>query len=219
MAKQEIIKHLTDVMGVICNAHWKSREIGVRVHESHDAAISIDLYHFEGDGKPVCDGLNPCTITCDDGSTMTGNVFCMTYDPDDVTPLVFQFEGGDNNTPDMDIDPDDMPMESLKNVVVWLEKEMIPAKQEAKPDPKQMKALMDRWAHFCYSHPPYDEVILWMIGGSKQHYLYQHFCSKFNHLCSVCHEDTMSAWIKFYRELDDQWAERLMEYVYCEWKN
>ena len=97
---------------------------------------------------------------------------------------------------------------------------MIMEKQETiKSDPKQMKALMDRWAHFCYSHPPYDEVILWMVGGSKQHYLYQHFCSKFNHLCSVCHEDTMSAWIKFYRELDDQWAERLMEYVCCEWKN
>ena len=144
MNKQETVKKLTDLMGVICNAYWKSREIGVRVHESHDAAISIDLYHFEGDGLPVCDGLNPCTITCDDGSTMTGNVFCMTYNPDDVTPLVFQFEGGDNDTPDMDIDPDDMPEESLKNVVAWLEQEMIPAKQEAKPDPKPMKKLMDR---------------------------------------------------------------------------
>lgn len=92
-------------------------------------------------------------------------------------------------------------------------------KKNEKPDPKQMKALMDRWAHFCYSHPSYDEVILWMVGGSKEHHLYSHFCSKFNHLCSVCHEDTMSAWIKFYRELDDQWAERLMEYVYCEWND
>lgn len=93
------------------------------------------------------------------------------------------------------------------------------AKQEIiKADPKPMKKLMDRWADFCYSHPPYDEVILWMVGGSKQHYLYQHFCSKFSHLCDVCHDDTMSAWIKFYRGLDDQWAERLMQYVYCEWK-
>lgn len=219
MAKQEIIKRLTDVMGVICNAHWKGREIGVRVHESpqvSSAAISIDLYHFGGDGLPVCDGLNPCTITCDDGSTMMGNVFCMCYNPDDeVTPLVFLFTP-DDNIPDIEVDPNDMLELSLKNVVAWLEKEITPAKWEAKPDPKQMKALMDRWAHFCYSHPPYDEVILWMVGGSKQHYLYQHFCSKFLHLCSVCHDDTMSAWIKFYRELDDQWAERLMEYVYCE---
>ena len=127
MAKQEIIKHLTDLMGVICNAHWKGREIGVRVHESpqvSSAEISIDLYHFEGDGKPVCDGLKPCTITCDDGSTMTGNVFCMTYDPDDeVTPLVFLFTPNDN-IPDIEVDPDDMPEESLKNVVAWLEAEM-----------------------------------------------------------------------------------------------
>ena len=85
-------------------------------------------------------------------------------------------------------------------------------------DPKQLTAIMDRWAGFCFNHPPYDEVILWMVGGSKQHYLYQHFCSKFSHLCDVCHDDTMLAWMKFYRELDSKWAERLMQYVYCEWK-
>ena len=85
-------------------------------------------------------------------------------------------------------------------------------------DPKQLTAIMDRWAGFCYNHPPYEEVILWMVGGSKQHYLYQHFCSKFSHLCDICHDDTMGAWMKFYRYLDSQWAERLMEYVYCEWK-
>lgn len=85
-------------------------------------------------------------------------------------------------------------------------------------DPKQLTAIMDRWAGFCYNHPPYDEVILWMVGGSKQHYLYQHFCAKFSNLCDVCHNDTMGAWMKFYRELDNEWAERLMQYVYCEWK-
>lgn len=93
-----------------------------------------------------------------------------------------------------------------------------PEDGQQKPDVKQLTAMMDRWAGFCYNHPPYEDVILWMVGGSKQHYLYQHFCSKFSHLCDVCHNDTMLAWIKFYRELDDQWAERLMEYVYYEWK-
>ena len=86
-------------------------------------------------------------------------------------------------------------------------------------DPKQLTAMMDRWAGFCYNHPPYEEVILWMVGGSKQHYLYQHFCAKWLHLCEdICHNDTMATWIRFYRELDNKWAERLMEYVYCEWK-
>lgn len=93
-----------------------------------------------------------------------------------------------------------------------------PEDGQQKPDVKQLTAMMDRWAGFCYNHPPYEEVILWMVGGSKQHYLYQHFCSKFSHLCDVCYNNTMLAWMKFYRELDDQWAERLMQYVYCEWK-
>ena len=87
------------------------------------------------------------------------------------------------------------------------------------PDVKQLTAMMDRWAGFCYNHPPYEDVILWMVGCSKQHYLYQHFCAKWLHLCeNVCHEDTMATWVRFYRELDNKWAERLMQYVYCEWK-
>lgn len=95
----------------------------------------------------------------------------------------------------------------------------IERKPKDKPDIKHLTAMMDRWAGFCYNHPPYEDVILWMVGGSKQHYLYQHFCSKWLHLCEdVCHNDTMLAWMKFYRELDSEWAERLMQYVYCEWK-
>lgn len=94
----------------------------------------------------------------------------------------------------------------------------IERKPEDKPSPKQLKAMMDRWAGFCHNHPPYEEVILWMVGGSKQHYIYQHFCSKFSHLCDLCHDDTMGAWMKFYRELDSEWAERLLDYVYNVWK-
>lgn len=86
------------------------------------------------------------------------------------------------------------------------------------PDVKQLTAIMNRWAGFCYNHPPYEEVILWMVGGSKQHYLYQHFCSKFSYLCDLCNDDTMGAWMKFYRELDSEWAERLLDYVYNVWK-
>ena len=83
----------------------------------------------------------------------------------------------------------------------------------------KIKEMMDRWVGFCYNHPPYEEVILWMVGGSKEHYLYQHFCAKWLHLCeNVCGNDTMLAWMKFYRTLDDQWAERLLEYVYNVWK-
>jgi hypothetical protein len=145
MTKQETIQHLTDLMGVISNAYWKGR-LGVRngddtggdgaccgelwVHETyldgHSAAISIDLYHFGGDGKDVCDGLHDCTVTFDDGTTAKGRLFCMAYNPDDeVTPLVFEFTLGDDDDTDrpcdIDVDPEGMPEEVLRNVTAWLE--------------------------------------------------------------------------------------------------
>lgn len=140
MAKQEIIKHLTDLMGVISNAYFKGR-LGVRngddtggdgaccgelwVHETyldkHSSAISIDLYNFEGDGKPVADGLNPCAIVFDDGTTDIGELFCMCYNADDpVTPLVFEFSPQDESD-DYDIDPEDVPEDVLRNITAWLE--------------------------------------------------------------------------------------------------
>lgn len=222
MSKQEIIKNLTDLLSTISGYYFKGRLEGCRpqVHEHSDSgdSISIDLYNFGGDGKPVCDGLKPYTVTYDDGSQDMGWLFCMCYNPDDVTPLVFLFSPEDESD-DIEIDPEDVSEDVLQNILTWLDGEWESnAMQEDKPDVKQFTAMMDRWAGFCYNHPPYDEVILWMVGGSKQHYLYQHFCAKFSHLCDVCHDDTMGAWMKFYRELDSKWAERLMQYVYCEWK-
>ena len=137
MNKQETIKYLTDLMATVQMAYFKGRETGVRVHECPDqdsAAISVDLYHFEGDGQPVADGLVPCTVTFDDGSTMTGSVFCMTFDPDDEDqPLVFQFDSGVIH--DMDADPDALPEQVLRDVAAWLEKEMPPKPVVMKENP------------------------------------------------------------------------------------
>lgn len=220
MNKQEIIKRLTDLLSTISGYYFKGRLTGCRpwVHERDEEGdgISIDLYNFGGDGEPVCDGLKPCTITYDDNSQDSGHLFCMCYDPDDVTPLIFLLSPEDEIDA-IEIDPEDVSEETLQNVLTWLEEEWASNTHEHKPSPKELTDMMDRWAGFCYNHPPYEEVILWMV-GSKQHYLYQHFCSKFSHLCDVCHDDTMGAWMKFYRELDNKWAERLMEYVYYEWK-
>ena len=223
--KQAIIKRMTDLMDTICGYYFKGRLTGCRpwVHERDEDGdgISIDLYNFGGDGKAVCDGLKPCTITYDDNSQESGHLFCMCYDPDpdEVTPLIFLFTPEDDEDCTMDIDPEDVSEETLQNILTWLEAEWASNSHEHKPSPKELTAIMDRWAGFCYNHPPYEEVILWMVGGSKQHYLYQHFCSKWLHLCeNVCHNDTMATWIRFYRELDSKWAERLMEYVYYEWK-
>ena len=227
MSKQETIKYLTDLMATIQAAYFKGKcedvfgQVGgLTVHESGDpdsCAISIDLYNFDGDGKPVCDGLKPCTLTFDDGSTDTGWLFCMHYDPyEEETPLVFLFTPEEDG--DYDVDPEDVPEELLQDIIKWIEGLFAP-NQEEWPEPKKLVAIMNRWADFCYNHPPYDEVILWMVGGSKNHYLYEHFCAKWNHICeNICGDDTMATWIRFYKELDDEWSERLMQYVYNEWK-
>ena len=125
-SKQDVIKHLTELLTTIQAAYFKGKMEGHRlwVHEScnNDAAISIDLYHFGGDGRPVCDGLNPCTITYDDGTTDTGNVYCMCYNPDDVSPLCFLFEPDRGD--DVDIEPEALPEESLANIVRWLQEQV-----------------------------------------------------------------------------------------------
>lgn len=129
--KKETIKYLTDLMATVQMAYFKGRETGVIVHEdgNDDAAISVDLYNFEGDGKPVCDGLRPCTITYDDGSQDKGHVYCMHYNPDEITPLVFLFSHDDfGDGSDIDIDPEDLQEETLRNITQWLEQAMQPAK-------------------------------------------------------------------------------------------
>ena len=58
--KQETIKYLTDLMGTIQMAYYKGKlgnEIegyvgDLRVHETGEAGVSIDLYNFEGGGTP-----------------------------------------------------------------------------------------------------------------------------------------------------------------------
>ena len=209
MPKQENIKHLTDLMATVQMAHFKGREVGVRVHEGdnpYGAAISIDLYNFEGDGKPVCDGLKPCTIICDDGSTVTGNVFCMCYDPDDeVTPLVFLFTP-DDNIPDIEIDPDDMPEESLKNVVAWLEKAMVP---------KEAKEIIALWSDWCMDWDDENVWLDYMVKHPKGHCNRQHLQEKWDY----CYEKygNKAAMNMFWRELDDDNRAILTEYITTQW--
>ena len=91
-------------------------ECSLRIHESSNPnrlSISIDLYNFEGDGKDVCEGLKDCTVIFDDGTTDTGCLFCMCYDPDDVTPLTFMLMP--ENRHDFDVDPDSVPLSSAEH--------------------------------------------------------------------------------------------------------
>ena len=127
MNKKETIKYLTELMATVQMAYFKGRMEGhpLWVHERNDdsAAISIDLYNFGGDGKPVCDGLNPCTITCEDGTQKKGWLFCMCYNPDETAPLIFLLTPEEDED-DMAVSPDALPEAVLQNITAWLKSEM-----------------------------------------------------------------------------------------------
>jgi hypothetical protein len=146
MDKQETIKYLTDLMATVQMAYFKGRMEGrsPQVHERSDnsAAISVDLYHFGGDGEPVCEGLKPCTLVRQDGTTEDVVVFCVCYDPDNERyPLTFLVidDGEDKDEDDIyDVVPDELPFEAVCNVTAWLEAEM--RKEPEKPkEPEKLK--------------------------------------------------------------------------------
>lgn len=219
MNKQKIIQYLTDLMATIQGAYFKGRMEGhtLWVHERMDdsAAISIDLYNFGGDGKPVCEGLYPCTITHDDGTDEKGHVFCMCYDPDDVTPLTFLFsyaEWGDKG--DIEIEPSVMPVEALQNIATWLEQAMQPVEQEepATPSAKDIIAL---WSDWCMD---YDDENLWldyMTQHPKAHCTRHHLQEKWD----SCYNQygNKAAMTMFWRQLDDTNRDILTEYVTEVW--
>lgn len=218
MNKQEIIKRLTDLLATISGYYFKGRLTGCRpwVHERDEEGdgISIDLYNFGGDGEPVCDGLKPCTITYDDGSQDSGHLFCMCYNPDDVTPLVFLFEPEDDEDGTMDIGPEDVSDETLQNILTWLEAEWASnshAKQEDKPDVKQATDIIALWSDWCMD---YDDENMWldyMVKHPKGHCNRQHLQEKWDY----CYEKygSKAAMSMFWRELDGDNRAILIEYV------
>ena len=178
MTKQETIKRLTDLLATISGYYFKGRLEGCRpwVHEGDEegAAISIDLYNFGGDGEPVCDGLKPCTITYDDGSQDIGHLFCMIYDPEDVTPLVFLFspedESDDIESDDIEIDPEDVPEGVLQNILTWLESEW---ESNAKPEDKPKKNDVTSFFYYMWNRWSEEECRIAFKDGD-----YNHFWSK-----------------------------------------
>ena len=140
-SKQQAIQYLTDLMGTLQAAYFKGHlgerntddcggdgcitGTGLWIHECYGntAAISIDLYDFGGTGQPVCDGLRPCTLTYDDGSQDNGWLFCMHYDPEDVTPLQFilSHEEGDDGIGDIDVSPETLHLSTIQAITKWLE--------------------------------------------------------------------------------------------------
>lgn len=217
--KQQAIQYLTDLMATIQGAYFKGRMEGhtLWVHERMDdsAAISIDLYSFGGDGKPVCDGLYPCTITHDDGTDEKGHVFCMYYDPDAVTPLTFLFsyaEWGDKG--DIEIEPSVMPTQALQNIAAWLEQAMQPISQEepATPSAKDIIAL---WSDWCMDYADENLFLDYMVKHPKGHCNRQHLQEKWD----SCYNQygNKAAMTMFWRQLDNTNRDILTEYVTEVW--
>lgn len=142
MAKQETIKYLTDLMGLIQNAYFSGRlgerngddtcgegvihgELWVREDiDLHSPAINIDLYDFGGTGKDFVEGLQGVTpYHGEDTESKTGWVYNIGYNPDDEHPLYFDFSP-DDESDDYTILPETLPEDLLKRIAAWLEREM-----------------------------------------------------------------------------------------------
>lgn len=217
--KQQAIQHLTDLMDTICGYYHKDRlpDCALVVNDDGNAGISIDLYNFGGDGKPVCDGLDPCTITYDDGSQDTGHLFCMCYSDDYVTPLVFLFSPTDGRI-DIELDSEDIPTTVLRDITAWLEQEWRTKRPDSLADAatvQQAKDIIALWSDWCMD---YDDENLWldyMVRHPKAHCNRQHLQEKWHH----CYEKygSKAAMNMFWRELDNDNRTILTEYITTEW--
>lgn len=204
MNKQQTIQYLTDLMATIQGEYFKGRmeEHTLWVHERMDdsAAISIDLYNFGGDGKPVCEGLYPCTITHDDGTDEKGHVFCMCYDPDAVTPLMFLFSYAEwSDKSDIEIEPSVMPTQALQNVAAWLERAM-------QPMPKEKSVSHDVSCYWFYMWNKWTEEECKIVFKDDD---YRHFWNKWCECYDRMGGPRGAAEI-FYAELTDHNRDRIV---------
>ena len=197
MTKKETIHALTALMATVQAAYFKGCMEGhpLWVHERSDAsaAISIDLYNFGGDGKPVCDGLTHTTVTFDDGSSCKGDVFCMCFNPDDVTPLRFLLYM-DDDRPDIDVEPGTLTEEALRNITAWLQGKLEEGRVRKHVETKgnQVTAFMFyMWNAWC------KEECKRAFSGHG----WQHFWSKW---CGICEAyGVHGAAERFYAELSN----------------
>lgn len=221
--KEQTIKYLAELMATVQMAHFKGREVGVRVHEVMDegsAAISVDLYDFGGTGDDLIDGLHGVTpYHGEDTESETGWVFNIGYDPDDEEPLYFLFlpDGADDA---YTILPTTLPEEVLKNITAWLEKAMVPAgvkseELKVKNLVTKAKEIIALWSDWCMD---WDDENLWldyMVKYPKGHCNRRHLQEKWDY----CYEKygNKAAMTMFWRELDNDNRAILVEYVTTQW--
>jgi hypothetical protein len=126
---KQISEQLTALMAAICEAFYKTKPAdvrecpidGLRVHQSNDKGVSIDLYHFEGDGLPVCEGLDFDALCPADMQLIHQRAWCVSYDPDwegyPVEVLCSDTTGTDD---DFDLNLDWVPEEVQQTIYNWL---------------------------------------------------------------------------------------------------
>lgn len=140
--KRQTSKYLTDLMATIQMAYFKGgrneeEEEGcvgrLRVHETGEAGVSIDLYHFEGDGQPVCDGLDFDAVCPADLQLIHQRAFCISYDPDwEEHPVVIQCSDTTGSDDSFDLTLDNVPEDVQQRITAWLESQLPTAGQQDK---------------------------------------------------------------------------------------
>lgn len=203
MAKQETIKHLTDLMATVQMAHFKGRlPETIQVDETDEAGISIDLYNFDGDGKPVCDGLT-FHRDCNKGLQQA---FCIVYNPDEVDEQLWIKIDPIDEGNYYDLRPEDLPEEVLTAITKWLEKAMVP---------KEAKEIIALWSDWCMDWDDENVWLDYMVKHPKGHCNRQHLQEKWDY----CYEKygNKAAMNMFWRELDDDNRAILTEYITTQW--
>ena len=125
MNKQESIQYLRDIMATIAAAYYKGRGGSVldalRVHETDEAGISIDLYNFEGDGQPVCEGLDFDALCPADMQMIHQRAHTVSYEPDwEEHPVLLLCSDTTGNDDSFDLTLDNVPQEVIETITNWI---------------------------------------------------------------------------------------------------
>ena len=145
MTKQETIKYLTDLMGVVQMAHFKGRLPGAfRVDEGDGASISLPLYR---EGDDIVDEGPQFRLADGDANQEPVRIYCVEYDPDDNEPLTLLAFFGDVCKEDFDIPVEQVPVEALEQIVKWIE-DRLPAAE--KPEPAANRKFDNQVTSFFY---------------------------------------------------------------------
>ena len=131
---KQISIQLTNLMAAISAAFYRSKpadmtecNVGeLRVHQNDSGkGISIDLYNFEGDGLPVCEGLDFDAVCPADMQMIHQRAWCISYDPDwEEHPVIIQCSDITGTDDSLDLTLDYVPEEVQQRIITWLKSQL-----------------------------------------------------------------------------------------------